>query len=84
MSDLAHDVLQQAGQYWKNKEALNAGRLIFESLSTEDRPRWAASVLRFIVARLEIRLPAVDHVLELADRPQQWGLYAGRPLESRC
>jgi hypothetical protein len=58
--------------YWRRGQALEAGRVVFEHLAPEDRPRWAANVLRTVLAKTGLQIPAIQHVLDLAEQPQEW------------
>jgi hypothetical protein len=64
--------LNQASEYWRIGQPLEAGRLIFENLPTEIRPRWAASILKSVVERTGVKSPPIEHILHLADRPSEW------------
>ena len=41
--------LEIARQHWLEGQALEAGRLIFEALPPESRPKWAARILRLVI-----------------------------------
>lgn len=65
--------IDQAFEHWKKGEALEAGKIIFESLSTEIQPRWAAHILESVVKRTGIKSPPIEHILRLANNPNEWG-----------
>jgi len=65
--------LERAGEYWRGGQPLEAGRLIFENLPAQVRPRWASKILRLAVGRSGSSVPPIDHLLEIADRPTEWG-----------
>ena len=65
-------VRERAGEYWLGGDPLKAGELIFESLHADDRPGWAAGILRLVLERTKVRSPAIDHILYVADRARKW------------
>ena len=67
------DTLSKARDLWKEGQALDAGKLIFESLPVETRPQWAARVLRLVVDRTEIKAQAIEHAISIANTPSDWG-----------
>jgi len=64
--------LDQALECWRAGQALEAGRLIFESLPNDIPPKWAAGVLRLVLERSGVRLSLFEDVLFIADHPPQW------------
>lgn len=67
------DPLSKARALWRNGQALEAGKLIFDSLPVETRPQWAARVLRLVVDRTEVKSQAIEHVIRIANTPSDWG-----------
>ena len=59
-------------EYWVQRQPLIAGRLIFENLRVDVRPKWACNILQMIVHRTGIKLSAIDNVLQIASDPNQW------------
>jgi len=56
---------------WAVGKDLDAGRLLYESLSNEQRPAWAANILRAVVARVDA--PAsVAQILDVAEDSRRW------------
>jgi hypothetical protein len=56
---------------WSRGKDLDAGRIVYEALSREERARWAAGILRVACSRL--RAPeAVSRILVLAEDSSRW------------
>jgi hypothetical protein len=72
MEDKNKEYLGQASECWQSGKPLEAGRLIFENLSAEVRPKWASRILELVVKRTGIRHSAVEYVLRIAGHPSQW------------
>ena len=51
---------------------MDAGKLIFENLPNDVRPKWAASILKFALARSGIRSLLLRQVLRTADNRNLW------------
>lgn len=70
-------MLTTAYEYWQQggslEAGMEAGKLIFESLSNECRPKWAANILRAAVVRSGIKSQPIERVLAVADHPNEWG-----------
>jgi len=49
-----------------------AGREIFEAIRNEERPAWAASVLRWCASRYGGDVAKVELVIEIADHESRW------------
>lgn len=64
--------LSQAAEYWQHGQPLEAGRLIFDDLPAEVRPKWASRVLDLVVKRTGVESPAIKHILHIADHPSEW------------
>jgi hypothetical protein len=67
------DRLRRAAEYWGSGQPLEAGKLIYDSLPTEDRPRWASGILQLVLARSGIRSSLFDQVLHVATHQAMWG-----------
>jgi hypothetical protein len=52
--------LEQAAEYWRTGAPYEAGRQIFENLPNEARPKWAARILRLVLARSGVRPSRVE------------------------
>ncbi len=68
----ANGILQQAEEYWRRGQALEAGRIVFENLPDDVRPRWASRILRLILSRSGIRLSKAKHTCYIAENPSEW------------
>ena len=67
-----NEILSKARGLWKNGNALEAGRLIFESLPVGTRPQWAARVLRLVVDRTGVKSEPVELAISIANTPDDW------------
>jgi hypothetical protein len=67
------DTASRARNLWKEGQALDAGKLIFESLPLELRPQWAARVLRLVVDRTGVTGQLIERVIGIANTPSDWG-----------
>jgi hypothetical protein len=67
------DHFEQAAQYWRDGQALDAGRLIFEALPSDIRPRWASTILKIVLERSGIRSSVLQQVLDTAADRKFWG-----------
>jgi hypothetical protein len=65
-------LLQKASEYWQGGMPLEAGRLIFENMPSNARPRWAARILSLVLARSGIQSPLFEGVLQTAEREDLW------------
>jgi hypothetical protein len=64
--------MKQAAGYWREGKALDAGRLIFENLPSDIRPKWAGKILASVVTRSGVTLPEIERIIHLTDSPEQW------------
>ena len=64
--------VKQAAEYWIKGQPLEAGRLIFENLPNELRPKWAARILRLVLERSGVERSHFGRILDTADHPTQW------------
>lgn len=64
--------LVRAAECWRSGKPLEAGRLIFERLASEARPKWAARVLKLAVDKSGIKHPLFEQVLRTADERSMW------------
>jgi hypothetical protein len=65
--------LKRAAEYWNSGQPLQAGKLIFENLPNEARPKWASRILRIILERSGIQSSLFDPILHTADHQPMWG-----------
>ena len=65
-------ILTKARSLWTEGEALEAGKLIFDSLPRESRPEWAANILRLVLKRTGIKSPPIERVSSLARCSGDW------------
>jgi hypothetical protein len=66
------DVVRLAREHWRSGNALEAGRLIFESLPNDVRPQWAGRVLRLVLRRTGIKSEPIERIIGLVDNPVDW------------
>lgn len=64
--------LERAGEYWRAGQPVEAGRLIFENLPAETRPKWASRILRLVLEKSGVRFSPLEHVIHIADHPAEW------------
>jgi hypothetical protein len=72
MANESEDYLEQAAVYWRAGQTHQAGKLIFENLPPEARPRWAAGILKLLVERTGITSKPIEHILRVANDQRQW------------
>ncbi|QQS10351.1 MAG: hypothetical protein IPK69_06945 [Phycisphaerales bacterium] len=77
MSMLSKKIVTQARELWEQDRALDAGKLIFDSIPTESQPRWAARILTLVVDRTGLKSKPVLHVIQIAQSAQTWSLARG-------
>lgn len=64
---------EQAAEFWRNDKALDAGRIIFEMVPPNVRPKWAATILRFATTGSKIVCPPVQEIVDITELPDEWG-----------
>lgn len=67
------DDVASLGHEWLHNPSLNLGRRLFERVPDDQRPAWAASVLRSVLPVVFTCPPTVANVLTVADAPAKWG-----------
>lgn len=72
MAEMDSNRLKQAAEYWAKGQPLEAGKLIYENLAVESRPRWAARILRIVLDKSGIQSSLFDNVLTTADHEDMW------------
>ena len=65
--------LTQANEYWRGGHPLEAGKLIYENLPADIRPKWASRILKLVLLRSGIRSSPIEQVLDIADHTAKWG-----------
>jgi len=70
---LASDVVSKALSHWRKGQALEAGKLIFESLPVGTRPQWAARILRLVLDRTGVTSQPIERAIGIASSPNDWG-----------
>jgi hypothetical protein len=73
MSNNDKDYLRRAAEFWKEGQPLEAGKLIFENLPSQTRPKWAAKILRLVLGRSGVDQTPFWMVLHTADHQAMWG-----------
>ena len=64
--------VQKAKDYWNGSRSLEAGRLIYDNLPSEARPRWATQVLQIVVHKSDLPLPFLKETLDLSMNSRKW------------
>ena len=65
-------IIDQAHEHWiADNRPLELGRVLYDNLLTEERPQWAASILRLAYTRTRI-VPEIDQLLSIAENPTRW------------
>jgi hypothetical protein len=64
--------LERAAEYWRGGQAIQAGKLIFENIPAETRPKWASRLLRLVLGRSGIQSSIFEQVLHTADDQAMW------------
>jgi hypothetical protein len=65
--------MERAKECWQSNQPLEAGRLIYENLPVEDRPLWAARILRLALEKSGADRSHFERILDTVDHPRQWG-----------
>src|SRR5689334_986880 len=63
--------IEQATNFWSSGNPLEAGRILYEHIRSELRPRWAANVLN-LCRGLKNPIAEVDAVFEIAEDSSRW------------
>jgi len=72
MSNDNSNHLARAVQYWRGGQPLEAGKLIFENLPEDIRPKWASRILKLVVERSGVHSSPIEQVLYIADHTTEW------------
>jgi len=64
--------LEIAAECWRDGKPLEAGRLIFESLPSADRPKWAARILKLVLEKSGVERSHFLQTLHDAEHPRLW------------
>jgi hypothetical protein len=62
----------QAIGHWREGRPIEAGRLIFENIAPEVRPKWASSILASVVERTGVHSPPIENILQIASHRDEW------------
>jgi hypothetical protein len=65
--------LERAAEYWRGGQPLEAGRLIYEHLPLQARPKWAARIFRSVLGKSGVQPSLFEQVLYTADHQAMWG-----------
>jgi hypothetical protein len=72
MSKINKACLVEVSELWGRGQTRDAGRLIFENLPLEIRPRWAYNILRLVTTQTGINPPPIENILQIASHPDEW------------
>lgn len=72
LEEWQHQTLHQARQHWDDDQPVEAGRIIFETISVADRHRWASRILELVLPYFA-HSPNVLNVQDFAREPDKWG-----------
>jgi hypothetical protein len=65
-------IIDQAHEHWMaDNRPLELGRVLYDNLLSEERPMWAASILRLVYTRTRV-MPEIDQLLAIAETPARW------------
>lgn len=67
------DRMEIAKRFWAIRKPLRAGRIIFERIPSELRPKWAARIFKLVLDHSHHQLPLFHDVLTMANDQQLWG-----------
>jgi len=65
-------IIEKALVYWSGDQAIETGKVIFETIPVNLRHRWAYEILKFAYAYFP-NDARIDSVLEFANHPEIWG-----------
>ena len=65
-------IFEEAKRHWQSGRALDAGRLLFESLEPDARSKLAATILILVTNRTKVRFPAIVSLLGIANDSTKW------------
>jgi hypothetical protein len=72
IANMNQAVIDQAYEHWMaDNRPLELGRVLYDNLTLEQRPLWAASILRLAYTRTRI-VPEIDQLLKVAEDPTRW------------
>jgi hypothetical protein len=65
-------VIDEARAHWvADNRPLELGQVLYDNLAVEQRPEWAASLLKLVYSRIN-SLPDIDMLLEIAPVRERW------------
>ena len=65
------ELSRRAYQLWNDNNAIEAGKIIYESISQNKRPFWASTILSFCIEKTRTRAEFVN-VINTAKNPNKW------------
>ena len=65
------ELMGEAYNHWSSGDSLEAGRLIYEQISSDQRPLWAASILD-LCRSLIPAVPEIDAIYDIALNRSRW------------
>ena len=66
------NTINLVSNHWDNGQAVEAGRIVFERLTTDAQPKWAAGIFKLILDRSGVQSPLFDEVLSMANDKKSW------------
>lgn len=72
MASADSEFLERAAGYWRENQALEAGRLIFEHLPPDVRPMWAVRILKLVQDMASVNSKPISRSVFLALNREQW------------
>jgi hypothetical protein len=69
-----HDIVEQASEFWRLGNALEAGKLICQDIPPSAQPKWATDVLAAVVQRTGLTTREIERALEIGRQRSEWPL----------
>jgi hypothetical protein len=66
------NTIDLVSKYWNNGQAVEAGRIVFEHLTTDVQPKWAAGIFKLVLDRSGVQTPLFDELLSTANDKKSW------------
>jgi hypothetical protein len=66
-------IIAEANAFWQKDQPVKAGMLIFERISLDMRPQWAAAILELAYPYID-PLSEIDQVFNFVREPESWSL----------
>lgn len=61
-------------EFWSKLDIYNASKNLFYSVPRAGRPKWAVSILRTVVGKLQLNVVAVNSLLDIGDNRAEWNM----------